>query len=345
MIINSKISIIVPVYDVENHLTLCIDSILAQTYIDYELLLIDDGSRDNSGKLCEKYAKTDKRIKVIHQKNAGVSAARNKGINEAVGEFICFIDSDDWIEKQFLSDLYENAHLTDLKILTSLSYDYPKNKCVIRKPPYSKTIYIKGEISQFLIENEFFSIGDGGSCSKLFKRSIIEKDKQRFYLNNAAYEDTLFTFEYLSKCNSVQIKNGARYHYMHRNEDSLSTTIHPYKNYLDSGLNGLKTLTFIKKKYSIAEKNPYFVKGVTKFLDILNFSIFSLYSTQRLVLLPKRKILLNTLMKINYQYKQFYSPVNFKQKIVHWILSIGNQNISDKLFIILFKIAGIRKVK
>ncbi len=337
------ISIIVPVYNVEKYLSTCVDSILSQTFEDFELLLIDDGSTDNSGMLCDEYLKTDKRIKVIHQKNAGVSAARNKGIDEALGEYICFIDSDDWIDKQFLWDLYENAHSTDLKVLTSLSYEYPKNKSVIRKPPYSKTIYRKSEIIQFLIENDFFTTGDGGSCSKLFKRSIIEKDKQRFYLNNAAYEDTLFTFEYLSKCNSVQVKNGARYHYIHRNENSLSTKVHPYNNYIDSGLNGLKTLNNIENKYDIQIENPFFTNGVTKFLNILNYSVFGLYPSFKTVDKAKRIEVLKSLATTNYRFKESYKPNNIKQKIVSKILNIPNKRVADILFILLFKMAGVRK--
>ena len=98
-----KLSIIVPVYNVENYLSQCIDSILNQTLTDFELILIDDGSSDNSPRICDKYAKKDDRILVIHQENTGVSAARNAGMDVARGEYIGFVDSDDWIE----SDMYE----------------------------------------------------------------------------------------------------------------------------------------------------------------------------------------------------------------------------------------------
>lgn len=100
-----QISIIVPVYKVEQYLHKCLDSILAQTFTDWECILIDDGSPDNSGKICDEYAQKDSRFRVIHQENAGVSAARNAGLNAALGEWIGFVDSDDWIEPE----TYETA--------------------------------------------------------------------------------------------------------------------------------------------------------------------------------------------------------------------------------------------
>ena len=97
-----QISIVVPVYNVEKYLERCIDSILAQTFTDFELLLINDGSKDSSGLICDKYAEKDSRIRVFHKENEGVSRARNLGISNARGRWLCFIDSDDWVDKEYL---------------------------------------------------------------------------------------------------------------------------------------------------------------------------------------------------------------------------------------------------
>ena len=113
----TKISIIVPVYNGEEFLSKCIESIVMQTEKDLELILIDDGSSDNSGLLCDQYARSDSRIKVIHQKNAGVSAARNRGINIASGEYIGFVDSDDWVEPNMFERLLQEARNTDADIV------------------------------------------------------------------------------------------------------------------------------------------------------------------------------------------------------------------------------------
>ena len=104
-----NISVIVPVFNNERYLKRCLDSIIGQSLSNIEIILIDDGSTDKSGKICDMYAVTDKRVKVIHQKNAGVSAARNTGISIAVGEYIGFVDSDDWIEKQMYEKMFFEA--------------------------------------------------------------------------------------------------------------------------------------------------------------------------------------------------------------------------------------------
>ena len=107
-----QISVIVPVYNVEKYLTQCIESILSQTYQEFELLLIDDGSEDNSGSICDHYSNIDSRVHVFHKENGGVSSARNMGIEHAKGEWVCFVDSDDWIDKdtfEYITGLWKGA--------------------------------------------------------------------------------------------------------------------------------------------------------------------------------------------------------------------------------------------
>ena len=97
-----KVSIIVPVYNIENYIRVCVESILAQTYESFELILVDDGSKDNSGILCDEYAAIDSRVKVIHKENGGVSSARNAGLRQAKGDWIMHVDGDDWIEPDMI---------------------------------------------------------------------------------------------------------------------------------------------------------------------------------------------------------------------------------------------------
>ena len=110
------LSIIVPVYNVEKYLDQCMISLLKQTLTNIEIILVDDGSPDNCGIICDKYAETDSRIKVIHKKNGGLSDARNAGLDIATGQYICFIDSDDYIEKDMLKDMYDNIVRTGADI-------------------------------------------------------------------------------------------------------------------------------------------------------------------------------------------------------------------------------------
>lgn len=119
-----KVSVIVPVYNVENYIRKCLDSIISQTLKDIEIILVDDGSEDNSGKICDEYAEKDSRIIVIHQKNNGLSNARNTGLNIASGEYIGFVDSDDYIKSEMYSEMYQTAEKTDADmVLCNYSYD------------------------------------------------------------------------------------------------------------------------------------------------------------------------------------------------------------------------------
>ena len=145
------ISIIIPVYNVEKYLRKCLDSIINQTYKKLEIILIDDGSTDNSGKICEEYAKKDDRIIVIHKENAGVSSARNRGIELANGKYIGFIDSDDWIEENMYETLYQNLLQFDVDISMC-------NYSIIRN--HKKTFHKHDLEDGILIDNkkEFFEL-------------------------------------------------------------------------------------------------------------------------------------------------------------------------------------------
>lgn len=112
----AEISIIVPVYQVEKYISQCIESILAQTFTDFELILVDDGSKDNSGKICDEYAEKDKRIRVLHKENGGLSDARNKGLDNASGNYFMFVDSDDYIAPNMAECLYQNIIKEDADI-------------------------------------------------------------------------------------------------------------------------------------------------------------------------------------------------------------------------------------
>ena len=124
------ISVIIPVYKVEKYIERCITSVKKQSYFNIEIILVDDGSPDNCGIICDKYAETDSRIKVIHKKNGGLSDARNAGLDIATGQYICFIDSDDYIEKDTLKDMYNNIVMTraDITICNYYTVDSEGNK-------------------------------------------------------------------------------------------------------------------------------------------------------------------------------------------------------------------------
>lgn len=216
--IKPAISIIVPVYNAEKYLHRCIDSILAQTFYNFELLLINDGSRDNSGIICDEYANEDSRVRVFHSENLGVSAARNIGLKNAYGEWIAFIDSDDWISLTMYEKLYMCAKSSSADIIYCDYYQDFGNREVyemvddlnISKLELFKSLLVKGWP---VIWN------------KIYRSEIFKKNNILFLEGCNFCEDLLFTVEsfYYSK-NNVYI-NEALYHYNRTNINSLVRTL------------------------------------------------------------------------------------------------------------------------
>ena len=176
-LVKNRISIIVPVYNAEKYLEKCIESILGQTYDDWELLLINDGSVDASGKICDFYASKDERIKAFHQDNAGVSVARNYGIKESCGEFLTFVDSDDYITENHIEGLIEamqekSCDLSVADIFFKQGDKVWNNAWIRRDAVISVYNYIK------IIKDDFPNVCIGGVCNKVFLNRINSKKKK-----------------------------------------------------------------------------------------------------------------------------------------------------------------------
>lgn len=191
-----ELSIIVPVYKVEPYLRRCIDSILNQTFRDFELILIDDGSPDNCGAICDEYAEKDGRITVIHQKNQGVSAARNAGLDIARGTYLGFVDSDDWIEPEMYETMITTAKEEQVDVVVCGINYCEESGALIRSDLLSEGFYNTEEMLATLygMPNLF-----GGACwNKLFDFRLVET--VRFYKDVAMAEDWLYLFGTLGKC-------------------------------------------------------------------------------------------------------------------------------------------------
>ena len=200
-----RLSIIVPIYKAENYLHKCIDSIVSQAFGNWELILIDDGSPDRSGEICDAYARRDQRIKVIHKQNEGVSVARNIGLEIAKGEYVTFIDSDDSIEGDCFG-LLQNAE-NDLIVFESISYKPDGTK----KYWYNideRIINSSDEVKQFIVDYINVFVLDG-PCGKFFKRTII--DDCRFPKGQSLGEDNVFMLSFIKKCRNIALKKGAYY--------------------------------------------------------------------------------------------------------------------------------------
>lgn len=212
-----KISVIVPVYNSEKYLPKCIDSILSQTYTDFELILVNDGSKDGSGDICDEYAQKDTRVRVFHKENGGVSSARNLGLEEAKGEWIAFVDSDDWVEEGYLKELYDDTNLGgDLIIHGSFTRDHEKrnNEVISDYKVYST----QNRIDFFETLKISFN---GFPVSKLYNNYIVRENKIKFPLGVSLSEDTIFILNYCAFIDSVLYRDKINYRY-ELVEDSLS---------------------------------------------------------------------------------------------------------------------------
>ena len=229
------ISIIIPVYNVAHYLEQCLESVINQTYNDWECILIDDGSKDNSGEICDKWGKIDSRFRIIHQINQGVSAARNRGIKESRGEYIVFIDSDDWVSPNYLKDMTDTFQ-SDL-IVSGVIRHHSNNIESIYEPSQNHTFKLNNEGVRYLVDlNEKFLIF--GPCAKLYKTSIINKYHIKFPTGTSLGEDLEFNFHYLEHVNNITTIQSNNYHYRIQTTNSLSTQIrenqfeHDYKQWM-----------------------------------------------------------------------------------------------------------------
>lgn len=211
------ISVIVPVYKVEKYLSRCIDSIIAQTYNNLEIILIDDGSPDRSGRICDDYARKDHRIRVFHKPNGGVSSARNLGLKEAKGEYIGFVDSDDYIAPQMYEVLFNNL-VNNNADLSVCGYKKEIDKGIF-EPYYNKRlncVFLRNEMLKNLLSNKYYTC----SCwNVLFKKYLLSDlffDEKRKH-----NEDLLFLYEVMKKCNNLFFTSDAYYYYC-TNEGSAS---------------------------------------------------------------------------------------------------------------------------
>lgn len=206
------ISVIVPVYKVEPYLNRCVDSILAQTYQNLEVLLVDDGSPDGCGAICDAYARQDSRVRVIHKKNGGLSSARNAGLDEARGEYLAFVDSDDWIEPETYAYLLGLIKQHDVKLSYAGRYDVEEETGV-------ETVGLCPEQEEKISSETFvgrifrWDNVDSAAWDKLYHRSLFENHR---YPLGKICEDVPVTYRVILETDYVAVGNRPMYHYCHR---------------------------------------------------------------------------------------------------------------------------------
>ncbi len=281
---NELISVIIPVYNVEKHLENCIKSILSQSYTDIEVILVDDGSKDSSGTICDRFACEDSRVRVIHKENGGVATARNTGIAEKKGEFYCFVDADDTVHPNYLLNMYNLIKEHNADIAMSAYYfvweDGRKQRTRNKEYPDSHVFVDTGR--EALGKMLYSKIYAPSSNSKLFRASKIKVH----YPPYAIGEDMLASVDYFMQADKVVMSNEPHYYYM-QHEESVMHSVNPDKVF-QLVTTGDEMMRIVSEKcpenksaaaYYIVEKNidAYFristVSGQKDKLDIIRNNI------------------------------------------------------------------------
>ena len=254
-----KISIIVPVYNVEKYIRRCLDSIQAQTFTDWECICIDDGTPDNSGKICDEYAEKDRRFVVLHKENGGVSSARNAGLDVAKGEWITFVDSDDWVEKETYEIAIDAAE-KNCADLVQFGMVIEKDGKVI-----CKKVYKDGFVDD--LSKSF----EPSTCHKLFFRKIIYANNIRFPEGITLSEDRYFSF--MGYLNASRIYNLKECFYHYRCYSESSTHKMSEKNIQDE----VKAISLMESAFEKSNKNPEIEKVlINQKIDAKNHALFLL---------------------------------------------------------------------
>ena len=301
-----KISVIVPVYNIEAYLERTLDSLVNQTYKNLEIILIDDGSTDSSGKICDNYKNKDKRIVVVHKENEGVSIARNKGLELATGEFIGFVDSDDVISLDMYEILYKNIinNNADISVCSyktfskEIVFEYNDKIKIFDKKEALKDIISDGIITNFL-------------WNKLFKKEILNDVK---FPKNKIYEDLYVMPKLLEKINKLCFDYSKLYGYFNRNNSYVNTyNDKKNKNYLE----------FCDECFKYLSKYKYLNKYLKIYRCFYIYSAFLQCSKSKCIDIINSECMNNYYKIYKNNFKYLNKKVSLKRKILFYVLYIN----------------------
>lgn len=323
------ITVVVPIYNVEEYLEKCIDSILTQTYQYIELILVDDGSTDSCGIICDNYEKKDNRIKVIHKKNGGLSDARNVGISIANGKYITFVDSDDFITNSAIETLYKNIikYKKDISIGQMMSF-YDKNNIKCEKKEEKIKAYKRNESMEELLYNTTYTSSTAG---KLFSTKLFDKIKFPY---GKKYEDLATVYKLVFQSNGVVVTNQIVYNYFRNRVDSIMN-----ENFSDTRMDALyfteDILNFVKKEIpniEIAAITRLIIESRDILIEIPNDKRYKEYEKNIYEYIKKYrlKVLLNKKLPTKQRISLF--PILFGKRVIRiaWNVKMKIKNIKNK---------------
>lgn len=289
------ISVVVPIFNAAKYISRCIDSLLDQSFTNFELILVNDGSTDGSLAVCEGYTGKDSRIIVIDKPNGGASSARNHGIDVSKGAYICFVDADDYVNENYLLHLYQDMVIESNIDLVMHGMNRVKGETSIPITFNKTKTYILEDGSFF---NDVYLFKFCGPCCKLFCREIISKYNIKYNSDIVFSEDFDFLAKYLIHCNKIRISDRQNYYYI-SHEDSVSTRIYSFDreyaglSFLYNSLSNLKSVFKNQTLYEQVKKYiAYYVSRV----------LTSVYEPPR----PERAVRLKNLKSINKEFVQLY---------------------------------------
>ncbi len=265
------ISVIIPVYNVEDYLRECIDSVLCQTYHNFEIILVNDGSTDSSGEICDEYVEKDERVTVIHQKNGGLSVARNTGLSEANGEYVYFLDSDDYIEKNALETLLVIAQKdnSDIVFFDAVSFadtdDFTVSQNYIRKNSYKTDTGIN--VFNLMTENKEFH---SAVYLMLFKKSFIDNN-ELIFVPGILHEDMVYTYQSLCLASVVSQCSEALYYRRYRKNSIMTSS--KTKKHFTSCLEVCR----INNRFTSEKFGKSISSEICKYLSRCSFNVFNVF--------------------------------------------------------------------
>ena len=307
------VSIVVPVYNTAEYLPACLDSILAQSFTDFELILVDDGSTDDSLRICEAYAFRDARIRVFHQQNAGVSAARNLGVEQAQGDWLCYVDSDDVVLPAYLQDMLEAADAEDCLVMGNISDSRMKGLI-------TSDVVLEGEaMVRYMLSHNILNLS--GPVAKLYNRATLVKYGIRFPQDIHYGEDMLYFLQYLNHIGRVAFRQSELYQVTMR-EGSLSRGYYPFESEYACFETCLSEMTTFASRLPLSDAEKTAIVWRNRTAQFFLHSVKSVYALSNAYVWSEQMCRLQSIPVAYYRsFGKAFRPEGFSSRLVSTLVS------------------------
>ena len=307
------VSIVVPVYNTAEYLPACLDSILAQSFTDFELILVDDGSTDDSLRICEAYAFRDARIRVFHQQNAGVSAARNLGVEQAQGDWLCYVDSDDVVLPAYLQDMLEAADAEDCLVMGNISDSRMKGLI-------TSDVVLEGEaMVRYMLSHNILNLS--GPVAKLYNRATLVRYGICFPQDIHYGEDLLYFLQYLNHIGRVAFRQSELYQVTMR-EGSLSRGYYPFESEYACFETCLSEMTTFASRLPLPDAEKTAVIWRNRTAQFFLHSVKSIYALSNAYVWSEQMRRLQSIPVAYYRsFGKAFRPEGFSSRLVSTLVS------------------------